>query len=192
MAVIAIVWCGLALAGAAGLWRYKTTPGHAATAPPTWPAGSIARDANRPTLVVFVHPQCGCSVSTIEELTKLMTALRERLVVDVVVFRPTGAPEDWERTAVVSNAAAVPGIRVLTDLDAEEATRFGVFVSGQALLYDVTGRMVFHGGLTYARGHAGDNAGITAVREWVTTGHSDTAETPVFGCYLRAVPDLAS
>jgi hypothetical protein len=190
--VMAAVWLGAAVAGSGALWRYSQTAGRPADAITTWPDGgdgSLARDPARPTLVVFLHPHCGCSDATVEELAKLMTYVQRRVAVDVVVFRPSDAAADWQRSTLWSSASRIPGVTMVVDADAREAARFGVYVSGQALLYDAAGRSVFRGGLTFARGHAGDNDGTAAVREWVTRGASATRETPVFGCYLRTPPD---
>ena len=187
--LMAMVWLGGALAGSGALWRYSETPGRAADAGAYWPDGGFTRDASRPTLVLFLHPHCGCSDATVEELAKLMTHLQQRVAVYVVVFRPADAAADWQRTGLWSNASRIPGVQMIVDDDARVAERFGVYVSGQSLLYDAGGRNVFRGGLTFARGHAGDNAGTAAVTEWVLTGASATRETPVFGCYLRTPPD---
>ena len=48
---------------------------------------------------------------------------------------------------------------MLRDDDGAEARRFGAETSGQTLLYDEHGALLFSGGITGARGHAGDNAG---------------------------------
>ena len=41
--------------------------------------------------------------------------------------------------------------------------RFGLVSSGHALLYDENGRLLFSGGLTNARGHAGNSVGRNAI-----------------------------
>jgi hypothetical protein len=52
------------------------------------------------------------------------------------------------------------------------------------VLYDARGQLVFRGGITSARGHAGDNYGADAVAEFVNTGVRSRSLTPVFGCSL--------
>jgi hypothetical protein len=106
----------------------------------------------------------------------------------VLVYRPTTEPAGWERTANWHDAARIPGVVVAADEDGRQAAMFGANISGQALLYDQNGHLVFHGGLTYARGHAGDNAGRDAIQSSVLTGSSATTETPVFGCYISQAP----
>ena len=65
-----------------------------------------------------------------------------------------------------------------------EASRFGAATSGQAILYDGDGRLVFSGGITAARGHFGDNAGSQALARLLIDGMPSRPHTPVFGCAL--------
>ena len=81
--------------------------------------------------------------------------------------------------------AAIPGVATILDRGGREAARFGAHVSGQTFLYDAAGRLVFSGGMTIARGHAGDNDGEDALLALITAGHAPVASTPVFGCLLR-------
>jgi hypothetical protein len=73
----------------------------------------------------------------------------------------------------------------MTDEDATQAAVFGVAVSGQTLLYDAAGRLIFSGGITDARGHSGDNAGRGALVSLLNGRASTVTRTPVFGCLLR-------
>jgi hypothetical protein len=72
------------------------------------------------------------------------------------------------------------------DIGGRVARRFGAATSGQGLLYDRAGRLRFQGGLTSARGHAGDNAGSAAIVALAQGRVPDTVETPVYGCPLFA------
>lgn len=187
VSAIAIVWAAAVAAGFVRLWTYAATPGPAATVSAQWPAATaLVRSTGTSTLVMFLHPQCGCSQATVGELAKLVAQVHGRLRVYVVMYRPSDAAPGWERTALWDAAAAIPGVRVSSDEDAMQAAAFGAFVSGQALLYDADGALVFNGGITYARGHAGDNEGRTAIRSFVLHGTVPSARTPVFGCFLRA------
>jgi len=108
-----------------------------------------------------------------------------RLDARVVFYAPADAGEDWWKTDLWTSAAAIPGVAVLLDRDATESHRFHAETSGEALLYDGNGRLQFDGGITVARGHAGDNAGLAAIETLV---HGDTnvrRQTPVFGCALN-------
>ena len=107
-----------------------------------------------------------------------------RLTAYVVVMRmPPGLGEGAERD-LSARAAAIPGVRVVRDEHGDEAARFGAETSGVALLYDARQRLQFHGGLTSARGHEGDNAGRAAVLSLVNATGDAPGQTPVFGCSL--------
>jgi hypothetical protein len=54
------------------------------------------------------------------------------------------------------------------------------------MLYDVNGRLLFSGGITGSRGHAGDNAGRTAILALLHREASGRNDTFVFGCSLFA------
>jgi hypothetical protein len=191
--VLAIGWLMVVSLGLLKLWAYSNTPGPSATGGPAWPkATNISRDASRATLVVFVHPQCPCSDASIEELARLMAHVQGRVSVRAVFYRPSNAEAGWERTALWTRAEAIPGVTVSADDDGRQAALFGAMVSGQAMLYDATGRLDFAGGLTWARGHAGDNAGSTAVTSLLLTGRALTRHSPVFGCFLRESPAAQS
>jgi hypothetical protein len=70
------------------------------------------------------------------------------------------------------------------DHDGVEARRFGAATSGQVILYDARGTLLFSGGITPARGHSGDSTGRDAILALLIDGSSEASETPVFGCSL--------
>jgi len=76
---------------------------------------------------------------------------------------------------------------VVADDNGADAAVFDAATSGQTMLYDAGGRLMFSGGMTGARGHSGDNAGRTALTALINDGRSDTSRTPVFGCLLGTV-----
>jgi len=181
------VWLTVVGLGLGALWRYAQTPGPAAHAPQTWPANSrIARDATRPTLVMFTHPKCACSRATISELAVLMAHVQRKVAVRVLFYHPSKAESGWDHTDLWESAAAIPGVTVSRDEDGVEAARFGSEASGQALLYDAGGRLLFSGGITSARGHSGDNTGRSELTTLLLNGASEPlATTPVYGCTIR-------
>lgn len=184
------VWLLAASAGLLWLARYESTPGVAASAPQRWPdASRIERVPSRPTLVMFAHPHCPCTRASIDELARLMTQV-QGVAVDayVVVLKPDGLGDEWDRTDLWRSAAAIPGVQVMDDDGGREGERFGAATSGQTLLYDAAGRLVFSGGITAARGHEGDNDGRSALVALLTTGVAAQADTAVFGCPLRDQP----
>jgi hypothetical protein len=49
--------------------------------------------------------------------------------------------------------------------------------------------LIFSGGITGSRGHAGDNAGEMTLVSLLTRGQADRSGTSVFGCPLFASGD---
>jgi hypothetical protein len=96
---------------------------------------------------------------------------------------------DWERTGLWDAASAIPGVTALRDEDGREASVFRAETSGQTFLYAPDGHLLFSGGTTGARGHAGDNAGRATILALLTNGTADRHGTPVFGCSLFAPAD---
>ncbi len=138
----------------------------------------------RATLVLFVHPQCPCSKSTIEELAHIVAHSLERVNGYVFFYSPEEKPSDWARTGLWQSASMIPGVRAMEDPDGREARRFHAATSGQTLLYDAAGHLRFSGGITAARGHSGDNDGRDTIISLVLTGWAALKTTPVFGCSL--------
>lgn len=189
--VMFAVWAAAVGFGMHTLLEYVLTPGPAAAAAARWPASSrLPRSRVLPTIVVFAHPRCPCSQATVSELARLLTNRQGRVAAVVAVLRPDGAPPGWERTPLWTAAAAIPGATLFADEGGREAAAFGAAVSGQAMLYGVDGALRFAGGLTMARGHAGDNPGRSAVEAWLS-GQSAALHTPVFGCLLGTRPPPA-
>jgi len=171
--------------GAKALWTFQTTPGAAAVAQASWPEASrLPRDTHRATLVMMAHPHCACTRASVAELAVLMQRLRGRLSANVVFLRPAGTPAGWEETDTWRAARGIPGVAVWKDEGGAEAARFDARTSGQVLLYDRAGRLVFSGGITPIRGHLGDSAGQERIVSLVTTGRAGAATSRVFGCAL--------
>lgn len=118
-----------------------------------------------------------------------MTHCQGRLIAQVLFIEPAGTKADWVETDLWRSAAAMPGVTVHRDEAGIEARRFGCETSGQALLYGREGRLMFQGGITSARGHAGDNIGRSAVEALLFQGQARQTQTPVFGCPLFAPTD---
>jgi hypothetical protein len=106
----------------------------------------------------------------------------------VLFIKPNGAGADWDDTELRRSAAAIPGVVVLTDENGTEAERFGAATSGHALLFDRGGALVFSGGITASRGHAGGNAGESAILAALNGERINQTRTPVFGCSLARQP----
>jgi hypothetical protein len=185
IALGALCWLGALGVGEWLLSAYSTTPGALGDAPATWPVGSrITKAPGRWVLVLFAHPRCPCTRATLGELALLMASCKDRVSAHVCFVKPAGLPEDWEYADLWRSAASIPGVQVWADPGGAEARRFRAATSGLALLYDGDGRLRFRGGITPARGHAGDNTGREALRTLLLEGGPGPTETPVFGCPL--------
>ena len=181
----AIAWLLMVGSGLALLWDYSSAPGAPGSAPVQWPASSRIRPvSDRFTLVVVAHPHCPCSRATIGALGVLMARAQGRVNAHVLFVQPAGFDGDWVKTDLWRSAAAIPGVDVLQDEGGIEAHRFGAETSGQTLLYDPMGRLSFSGGITSARGHYGDSAGLDSIVELVASGAGNSSAAPVFGCPL--------
>lgn len=185
MAKLISVWALLVLGGFAYLVHYSATAGDGDDAVPDWPSGSrITRQDGQATLVVFMHPACPCSRATVNELARIVARSGTPFEVLAVFVRPAGFAEGWEQTDLWENAARIPRVRCIADPGGRDARQFGAATSGYTLLYDAEGALVFHGGITGARGHEGDNAGEAAILSWLRHGVALAPDTPVFGCAL--------
>lgn len=181
------LWFATAIGGLFVVWSYDNAPGVAAKAPTDWPAETtLARATDRPTLVLLAHPQCSCTRATLGELTEALARAKSLPKTYVVFLKPSSMPDGWEKTELWNTASALPNVTVVADDDGREADQFGAVTSGQTFLYDARGALVFSGGITGARGHAGDNAGRSSVVALLNRGPAVTASTNVFGCSLFA------
>jgi hypothetical protein len=185
LVIACVAWLMMVGAGLAALWQYASMPGSSEAVAEEWPAESrVSHDPRLPTLVMFAHPKCPCSRASVGELARLMVHVQGRVAAELVFYRPAGVESGWERTDLWKAAALIPGVRLRTDDDGVEAHRFGALTSGHTFLYDFRGRLLFSGGITAARGHAGDNPGSTAIAALVN-GRIATSRTRTFGCFLR-------
>jgi hypothetical protein len=179
------VWVSLIAVGLGLLWAYENAPGPTATPPAHWPFDSrIGRATDRATLVIMTHPHCPCTRASIGELARLMAQAQGRVTAYALFLKPSGSYDDWEKTDLWQSAASIPGVNVVVDDGGTEARRFHVVTSGQIVLYDAGGRLLFSGGITGSRGHEGDNAGRSAIVSLLNTGEAERAETLAFGCPL--------
>jgi hypothetical protein len=178
-------WILAVVGGLAALAWYESVPAVAHRVPAEWPGGSALGPSRRgTTLVLFAHPRCPCTRATLGELEKLMAHAGSDLSASVLFFKPEGAEEGWEQTDLWRSAAAIPGVRVLCDEGGVEAVRFGASASGHALFYDAAGKLLFSGGITFSRGHEGDNAGRDAIELLSRGERPGYCESPVFGCAI--------
>ena len=198
MIALVTIWMVALFAAMAGLWKYKLTPGPRPSSPPhgDWPSGSqLSLQPDTPTLVMFAHPQCVCTRASLAELRQVTSRFGSRVHATVAFVRPAGTPKDWTHSDTWDLAGSIPGVTVLADDDGREAARFGSRTSGHVVLYSTTGRLLFAGGITPARGHVGDSPQMdrlvalleSEIRRPSPTDHSTKpSDTPgaVYGCPL--------
>jgi hypothetical protein len=187
LAAAGALWLFMVVVGVGALWSYESTPGASASAPGMWPAASrIKPDADRATLVMLAHPHCPCTRASIGELARLMTQAQGRVTAYVLFVKPAGFSDEWVQSDLWASVAAIPDVTPVMDDSGAEAALFHAETSGQTVLYDAAGNLLFRGGITSARGHAGDNAGRTAIVSLLASDEAEERDTPVFGCPLFA------
>jgi hypothetical protein len=180
---IAGIWLAAVLAGFAGVIEFEMTPGLAGQAPAERPAGiSSVSSSERPTLIVFAHPRCPCTRATMTELNNILAAYPRGVDVQVFFRTPEEASEEWTNTALWNDAAALPGATVTADPGGAMARQFNARTSGHVLLYSAAGRLLFSGGVTPSRGHAGDNPGRRAIVSLLRGRPDGTCGSEIFGC----------
>ena len=183
----AALWFGAVLAAMAWMTNYSFRPGPEIIAREDWPNESlIKQDVSQPTLLLFAHPRCPCTRATLEELARLTARCQGRFTTQVWFTKPVGVSDDWMQTDLWRTAEKIPGVSVHVDEAGREAVRFGAQTSGHAMLYDPAGHLLFQGGITISRGHAGDNPGRAALEQILADNivSSGNSHTPVFGCLL--------
>jgi hypothetical protein len=156
----------------------------------SWPGQThLTRDRARPTLIIFAHPRCPCTRATLGELERIMARAHGGLSAQVLFVDPPGTGAGWARQdGLWRTAEKIPGVELMEDVDGKEARLFGARTSGRTLFYDTEGRLLFQGGITAARGHAGDNAGEDAIGALIANQKTERRETPTFGCSLFDSP----
>lgn len=178
-------WLVAVLAVMGSLMAYSSSPGNPAIPPQRWPAQSqIPLDSSRPTLVMVVHPRCPCSRASVGELELLVARCQGQFSAHVLFTSPAGTPEDWAKTDLWRKVSSIPGVNVLYDKAGIEARHFRLETSGHTVLYGRDGQLMFQGGITLSRGHAGDNPGRDALSALLRHEPSTRSQTPVFGCSL--------
>jgi hypothetical protein len=178
-------WLLFATGGLWVIWSYDNTPGVAANSPSRWPEGTrLQRASEGPTLVFLAHPQCSCTRASLGELGEALARAATRPKTYVVFLKPSAFADGWEKTGLWEAASRLPDTTVVRDDDGREAIRFGAATSGQTMLYGADGALLFTGGITGARAHAGDNDGRKALVALLKKVQPNRRTATVFGCSL--------
>ncbi len=185
-----MLWLGSVLSGLWVVGAYDNRPGTSAAAPDRWPSGSaLTRDNDGPTLLFVAHPQCTCTRASLQELAEILARATTRPKTYVLFLKPAKTDGGWDRTELWKQASALPHVNLVRDDEGLEAKRFGVETSGQTFLYDERGALIFSGGITGSRGHAGDNAGQLSLVALLSNRQAAARNTNVFGCPLFATTE---
>lgn len=181
-----VVWSILLVGSFWRLFVYANTPGAPGESIATWPLETkIKRHDGKATLVLFAHPRCPCSKASVAELSRLIPFSKDKIENFVVFVKPKGLTDDWAKEDLWREAVSMPEVSTILDEGGIEADRFGAKTSGQVMLYDRSGNLVFHGGITPARGHMGDSIGRDAVLAVVEKGQTSLKRSSAFGCSLK-------
>jgi hypothetical protein len=187
LSILAVLaWAGAVIVSGERIWAYQSAPGASGGAPPQWPGSTLVNlSADRPTLIMFVHPRCSCTAASLAELREIATRFANEVHLWVLLNTPSdSAAADWEDTSLVKRAREIHNVTAVSDLDGMEAKRFGAETSGHVVIYDPAGNLRFGGGITRARGHAGDNDGVRTVVALLKGQTTQRTTHPTFGCGL--------
>jgi hypothetical protein len=181
-----VAWIVTVALGLRALLNYESKPGSIGSVPGKWPTAShVPRASDRLTLVMCAHPHCPCTRASVGELAEIMARVHEKLTAYVLFYKPKGSGADWDDTGLRRSAANIPGVKVLSDVDGLEAQKLGAETSGHTFLFGSDGRLLFSGGITQSRGHAGGNAGESAILAIANNQRADQSSTFVFGCAIQ-------
>ena len=189
-----VLWLGIGAAGILWLGRYASMAGPETNCSKHWPSElAFDRSEGLPALVVFVHPHCACTASTLGEVERLVAEIPEKMQTFFVFGYPKSMEADWVESPLWNRAGSIPSSKRILDPGGSIASIFGVLISGHCLLYSPAGELVFDGGLTPSRAHEGEAFGRVAVRQLLRGEEPIKQNTPVFGCELvRETPEAAS
>lgn len=159
-----------------------------------WPSdAAVSLAADRPTVLLFLHPRCPCSAASLTELESALAAIPSdrRPQVQVIAAVPTKHDSKWTESPTVVRSQELPNSSLLIDVGGFESHKFGAASSGHVMAFAPTGELRYSGGVTLSRGHAGDNVGRMSLIRTLADGTTDDSvveEFPVFGCRL-CLPD---
>ncbi|MDR3612449.1 MAG: hypothetical protein P4L53_02720 [Candidatus Obscuribacterales bacterium] len=169
------------------LIEFGTRPGQKAQTISQFPADSkLKLVRGKFTIVAFLHPQCPCSKASVGELEELMQHSSDDATAYALFLKPTGCSEKFAKSDLFEQTSKINGVHALVDEDGREAGIFGSKTSGQMMIYNPEGRLVFSGGITSSRGHFGDNLGLDTALQSIGKKRNTFECTDVYGCPLFA------
>jgi hypothetical protein len=194
---LSIVLCALWMAGllvAAGAMSSRRETRAAVQAPlERWPTASrLVRDSGAPTLVMFAHPYCECTKASLAELRELAPRLEGKVRSYILFARSAKESVESSRSENRILAESIHGVTIVDDQEAREADRFGATTSGQIMLFDAGGEVLFTGGIGPLPHYAGRSpmllsliAAIESLSGGGPMGARVQMPNAVFGCELH-------
>ena len=168
-----------------------------------WPTSTeLAKVTTSGHLIVFVHPYCPCTRATLKNLDVALDSIE--LHVSIVQLRTERLESIHSPISSIASLANKNNWNLIMDNEGVEAKRFGATTSGECLLFDAEGSLLFAGGITAGRGHLGNNEGLETLKELTRrlstpsdyhsssheksqfAGTSPLAQFPTFGCPLSS------
>ena len=185
LVLAACIWAATVAAMYQSIGRFETTPGREAAALASWPVKSrITPARGRWTLVMLMHPHCGCTRASIEELERIIEMSGASMQTNVLVYRPAEFQSGWEKTDVLEAAmrsSREPGS--LSTLMVRRLVSSAASLPARPIFMTPEGKLRFSGGITSLRGHAGINRGSMDIVDIVHAKATQSAH-PVFGCAI--------
>ena len=180
-------WLTAILLGMSGMLAHRYASG-AIAINSAWPLQSkLSLHPSERTLLVFLHPQCPCAAATVEEISRMLAKAGQQADLQLVVFRPENQSQEWSETPTIQRAQLLGASRCWDDVNGRIASQFHVSTSGQVLLFETDGRLLFNGGVTDSRGHQGDNPNADALIQLLMQSSQNMQQTvvrDVFGCEI--------
>ena len=168
------------------MFVYESRPAQRSAVAEIWPERSgLERNAGGFSLVMAVHPKCPCTRASVAELNKLMLGFGGRVRAVALVTKPFELPDLWSESDVTARLREIPNVEVVRDHGGAKSDAFGVGSSGQTLLYDAAGELVFDGGITAFRGHEGPSVGSEMLKQLVAGTAVGHRHSKAFGCSLK-------
>lgn len=186
--VLGMLWIACAATAYAHLARFENTPGIEDPTPLEWPMNSaIALEEDRATILMTVNPHCECSRESLAQLLKSLGESESNAALILLFVTPQRQKEAITTLPLWKEASLLPRARLIQDFDGREAKLFGANTSGHVIAYSPDGKLRFSGGMTAARGHAGDSVGSRALTDFLKNGVASRSSAPTFGCHLHEV-----
>ena len=185
IASLLLFWAILIAIGMVKLHSYSFTPGPSGNVPVIWPNPlQLNLDKKTPTLIMFAHPHCPCSKSSINELNRIMAQTNKLQKTYILFYKPLNFDRNWLESDLWHKAKAINGIQLLEDENGSIAKLFGAETSGHVLVYNEQGNLKFSGGITPGRSHEGDSSAKQALISYLQNKNNECTYTDTFGCTL--------